>query len=56
MTIDEAEIALQNNRRVKFGALWKKAVEYFSEGDLYRNSKNNNNQSTSKLKLDIKLN
>eukprot|EP00483_Globobulimina_turgida_P000603 UN00603 len=45
MSIDEAEIALQDNRRVKFGRLWNKGVEYFIEQDLYRNNKNNNNSS-----------
>jgi len=38
MTINEAEIALSDKRRVKFGALWKNAIEYFIEQNLYQTS------------------
>eukprot|EP00483_Globobulimina_turgida_P005073 UN05083 len=31
MSIDEAELALSENRRTKFGMLWKKAVQYFTD-------------------------
>eukprot|EP00483_Globobulimina_turgida_P002270 UN02272 len=31
MSIEEAELALQDNRRRKFGRLWKKSVQYFTD-------------------------
>lgn len=37
MTINEAEIALEERRRAKFGPLWEKAVKHFIELDLYKN-------------------
>ena len=47
MSIDEAEIALSEKRRVKFGALWRNGVNYFIEQSLYHPnktiSKNNHN-------------
>lgn len=36
MTIDEAEIALPEKRRIKFGQIWKNAVKHFTERNLYR--------------------
>merc|ERR1719474_705546 len=36
MTIDEAEIALPEKRRVKFGRIWTNAVKYFVDHNLYR--------------------
>jgi len=36
MTLDEAEIALPEKRRVKFGNIWKNAIKYFTEHNLYR--------------------
>eukprot|EP01084_Bolivina_argentea_P206415 352446_1 len=39
MSIDEVDIALSEKRRVKFGKLWNKAVEYFTIQNLYKNNK-----------------
>jgi len=41
MTIDEVEIALSPRRRAKFGALWRKSVQYFIEQNLYNPTNTN---------------
>ena len=45
MSIDEAEIALSEKRRIKFGALWKKAMNYFIEQSLYHPHKVTNGKN-----------
>ena len=45
MSIDEAEIALPEKRRVKFGALWRNGVNYFIEQSLYNPHKTSNGKN-----------
>lgn len=43
MTINEADIALVERRKPKFGALWKHAIEYFVERNLHKHKRKNKN-------------
>mmetsp|Transcript_59476 Transcript_59476/g.53556 ORF Transcript_59476/g.53556 Transcript_59476/m.53556 type:complete len:348 (-) Transcript_59476:356-1399(-) len=46
MSVEEAEIALPEKRRIKFGALWRNGTNYFIEQSLYH--PNNNPKSNGK--------
>jgi len=52
MTINEAEIALSERRRIKFGALWKKAIQYFIEHNLYNSSDHHRSEDSKSQEYD----